>query len=63
MMKQIQRSRDKVEDAAYEILTGCNAIVDKNISAHKYLKKGDGKLVGGSGLTNYMVYDNLVKTL
>ena len=29
---QMQRNRDKVEDAAYEILTGCNAIVDKNVT-------------------------------
>lgn len=51
-----------MEDVAYEILAGCNAIVDKNTTSTKFLRKGEGKLIGGGGLINYKVYDNIAKT-
>jgi hypothetical protein len=50
------RNKDKVENAAEDILLTCNAIVDKNRLSEDMLRKGEGKTIGGSGNTNYQVY-------
>jgi hypothetical protein len=61
-IKPINLNKDKVELAASEILTHCNVIVDKNLLKNKMLKKGEGKTIGGSGETNFEVYNSLLKT-
>ena len=62
-MNSVRRSRDKVEDAAYEILNNCNVILEKSPEAQHYLRKGEGKTVSGAGVTNYMIYEQIAKTL
>ena len=56
-MNSVRRSRDKVEDAAFEILNNCNVILEKSPEAQHYLRKGEGKTVSGAGVTNYMIYE------
>lgn len=51
--------KKELDNMAGDILTSCNAVVDKDSN---YLKKGEGKTTAGSGLTNYQVYNNLLKT-
>lgn len=52
-IKQLSKNCDKIENAAQDILVTCNAIEDKSSNFERILKKGEGRTMGGSGLTNY----------